>query len=69
MNESEMDFRDEEVATMKAERDRLLAERDRLRAGLKWYSDQLPMSSGDIAREILAGEMPEELARRALEEK
>jgi hypothetical protein len=46
----------------------LKAERDKLRAALEWYSKELPMSSGDIAREVLAGEMPEEI-RRALEGK
>jgi len=53
---------DKEIAALEAER-------DRLRAALEWYSKELPMSSGDIAREVLAGKMPEELARRALKER
>jgi hypothetical protein len=72
----------QEIAALKAERDKLAKEAatstaafikqcgdlDKLRAALEWYAKELPMSSGDIAREVLAGKMPEELARCALEE-
>jgi len=64
MNESEMDFRDEEVATMKAERDQALAafikqcgDVDRLRAALE-----------QILRGPWELEEARHIAHRALEE-
>ena len=51
----------EEISWLKSERDHLLQKYLKLRAALEWYAKELPMSSGDIAREVLAGKMPEEL--------
>jgi hypothetical protein len=58
----------ENVALLEAEivswRDQLgeaLVRENNLRSTLEWYSYQLPMSSGDMARDVLAGKYPEEL--------